>query len=210
MFAKILDAQYRRPTGLLGRMIGRRMARDHRPENLWSIALLQAVPEDAVLELGFGPGFAIQALTKVVTRGRIAGIDFSREMVVAARGRNAAAVRCGLVDLHYGDAADMPFQDGEFDLAYSIHSIYFWPQPLAVLQAVYRELKPAGKFVLTVLPKERWNENNPSKPVGTPECIPYSGEELISLLVAAGFNGRRIETDPNPKFRSNYSMIGSK
>lgn len=87
MFAKILDAQYRQPTGLLGRMIGRRMPRDHRPETLWTIALLHARPDDAVLELGFGPGLAIHELSKVVTRGRVASLlitaGFSGTRIVA-------------------------------------------------------------------------------------------------------------------------------
>ena len=41
MFKKLLthhiDQQYRRPSGIVGRYIGQRMASDHWPENQWTI-----------------------------------------------------------------------------------------------------------------------------------------------------------------------------
>jgi ubiquinone/menaquinone biosynthesis C-methylase UbiE len=98
-FNKIIDRQYRRPSGLLGWYIGNQMARDHREENLWTISLLHAQPADWILELGFGAGVAIQELAKVVTKGHIAGIDFSRTMVDVASQRNAKAIGNGLIDL---------------------------------------------------------------------------------------------------------------
>jgi SAM-dependent methyltransferase len=210
LFEKILDDQYRRPSGLLGTYIGARMARDHRPENLWTVSILQAAPADQILELGFGSGVAVQELSRRVTQGCVAGIDFSRAMLSAARRRNTAALRSGRVDLRYGDVADLPFEDGRFDKAYSIHSIYFWRQPLKALQNIMRVLKPGGMLVLTILPKERWNLDNPAAPVGTPDCTAYSGDELRGLLSDAGFSDIRIEADPNAALRSNYSVIGFK
>jgi ubiquinone/menaquinone biosynthesis C-methylase UbiE len=210
MFQNIINGQYRRPSGLLGQFIGNRMAKDHQPENLWTVAVLRAQPTDHILEIGFGPGLAIKTLTAIVTQGRIAGIDFSKTMVRSAQKRNANALKRGQVDLRYGDAADLPFDDHAFDKAFSIHSIYFWPHPLDALKEIERVLKPKGKVVLTVLPKERWNEDNPDMPVGTSECKPYSGNELIDMLNQAGFRTTHIEADSNSKNRSNFCVIGEK
>ena len=55
-YARFIDGQYRRPTGLLGRYVGDGMARDHQPENQWTVACLDPQPGDRILELGFGPG----------------------------------------------------------------------------------------------------------------------------------------------------------
>jgi SAM-dependent methyltransferase len=208
MIEKIINAQYRRPNGWLGQFIGNRMARDHKPENLWTVSLLQAEPTDHILEIGFGAGVAIQELAGIITQGCIAGIDFSKTMVDAARRRNATAIRHGCVDLRYGDAVDLPFADNAFDKAFSIHSIYFWPQPLKVLEEVGRVLKSNGMLAITILPKEKWNANNPNTPVGTPDCKPYSGGELAHLLTTAGFSHIQIQTDTNPAYRSNFSVIG--
>jgi ubiquinone/menaquinone biosynthesis C-methylase UbiE len=207
MWQKYIDGQYRQPSGLIGRWIGGRMAQQHRPENLWTVNLLDVGNTDHILEIGFGPGFAIQTFARCARH--VAGIDFSRTMVAVARKRNAAAVREGKVDLRYGDAAELPFADTIFDKVYSIHSIYFWRDPLRVLREIRRVLKPNGYLVLTVLPKERWNPENPDA-AGTPDCIPYSGAELQALLAQAGFTRTRIAADTNAEFASNYSVIGYK
>lgn len=208
MLSKILDKQYRRPSGLLGRIIGDRMVRDHQPENLWTISVLQPQPTDAILEVGFGAGFAIQELSKTVAY--IAGVDFSKTMVRAASRRNKLSISKGKVTLKFGDSANLPFENEFFDKTFSIHSIYFWPDPMQALKEMGRVLKPTGKIVLTVLPKYRWNEHNPDMPIGTSECKPYSGEELEQMLGIAGFSQIKIVADTNPHHRSNFCVVGIK
>jgi ubiquinone/menaquinone biosynthesis C-methylase UbiE len=209
MFQKYIAGQYRRPSGIVGRWIGQRMAEQHQPENLWTVNLLDVQPDDHILEVGFGSGFAIQHVAERLTTGVIIGVDFSRTMVRSARRRNAQAVRAGKVDLRYGDAAQLPLDDHAFDKVYSIHSLYFWMQPLQALQEIMRVLKPGGMFILTLLPTERWGapEDVPSP---TPTFRPYSQNELKALLSQVGFIHLRVEADPNLEHRSNYSMIGYK
>ena len=209
MWQKYIDGQYRQPSGAIGRWIGGKMARQHRPENLWTVSLLDVQPADHVLEIGFGPGIAVEEVARRASRGLVAGIDFSRTMVAAAKRRNRANVRAGNVDLRCGDAAQLPFSDAAFDKAFSIHSIYFWRDPLAVIREIRRVLKPNGLLILTVLPKEKWNPENPDA-AGTPECKPYSGAELQALLAAAGFAESRMEADPQHLSASNFSVIGRK
>jgi hypothetical protein len=50
----MIDGQYRRPTGLLERIIGAQMVRDHEPENLWTVKQLAAQPTDQIVEIGCG------------------------------------------------------------------------------------------------------------------------------------------------------------
>jgi len=200
MFRRYIDGQYRRPTGIVGRWIGSRMAKQHQPENHWTVAQLDIQPNDHVLELGFGPGIAV---AEVARRAEfVAGIDFSKTMVQAARRRNRQAVRGGRVDVRHGNVVALPFSDGAFDKAYSIHSIYFWPDPIQALREVRRVLKPGGKIVLTVLPKEKWGSD------GTPECKPYTGTTLEAMLQNAGFAQTWIQADAEGSCPSNYSVIG--
>ncbi len=200
-----IDGQYRQPSGIVGRWIGGRMARQHQPENAWTVDLLDPQAADHVLEIGFGPGIAVEQVA--ARAASVAGIDFSRTMVSAARKRNAAAIRERRVDLRYGDASALPFGDAAFDAAYSIHSIYFWPQPLAALREIRRVLKPGGRLILTVLPKALWNPANPEL-AGTPECRPYSGDDLRGMLGQAGFREALIYADSRPEMASNYSVVG--
>jgi ubiquinone/menaquinone biosynthesis C-methylase UbiE len=184
------------------------MARQHRPENAWTVGLLDAQPADHTLEVGFGPGIAVEMLALVVTSGLVAGVDFSSAMVAAARRRNRAAVHAGRVDLRRGEAASLPFGDARFDKAYSIHSIYFWPKALDGLREIRRVLKPGGKVVVTILPKERWPAAADGS-LGTPECKVYSGNELARLMLDAGFARTRIDDDPQRGGASNYSVVGT-
>lgn len=205
-----LDAQYRRPSGLLGRYIGRQMARDHRPENEWTVAQLDLQPADHVLELGCGPGVALALAARLVPHGRVAGLDYSWAMVQAARQRNARAVRRGQVALYHGNVAHLPFADESFDKAFGIHTIYFWPRPLAALHEIRRTLKPGGVLALTILPKELWNAGDPSAPIGTPECRPYTGAEIECLLADAGLDALRIAAAEDPTCPSKYCVFGAK
>lgn len=77
----IIDNQHRLPTGLLGQIIGRRMARQHRPETDWTVALLELRPHDRVLELGFGAGRGLALAAPLVAPGLALGVDRSRSML---------------------------------------------------------------------------------------------------------------------------------
>jgi ubiquinone/menaquinone biosynthesis C-methylase UbiE len=186
------------------------MARQHVPENDWTVRLLAAQPDDHILEIGFGPGLAIERLARQVTQGRVRGVDFSQAMVAAASRRNQAAIQRGMVDLHHGDAASLPFEAGSFDKAFSIHSIYFWPQPIQALNEIYRVLRPNGRLILTILPMDDPAESAPAPSSAGYSFTPYSGERLAAMLRDVGFSSVEIKSDPEQRSPSNYSVVADK
>ncbi|WGS21533.1 MULTISPECIES: class I SAM-dependent methyltransferase [unclassified Bradyrhizobium] len=137
-----------RPQGLLGRLGGAIMARMNAECGAWVVELLEVEPDDRVLEVGFGPGAAMQHLSGLVSAGSIAGVDPSAEMVEQARSRNAAAVRSGRVDLQLGSVERLPFGDNSFDKALAINSMQVWPVAIAGLREISRVLKPGGRIAL--------------------------------------------------------------
>jgi|SRR5215469_9922985 len=110
------------------------MARTNADCGAWVTDLLEVMPNDRVLEVGFGPGVVIKRLAKLA--GHVAGIDQSREMVEQARARNAAAVQDGRVELRHGSAESLPFDDHSFDKAIAINSMQVWPQAVAGLRSI--------------------------------------------------------------------------
>ena len=66
-----LIAQFGRPTGFWGNLAGMIMAYrpSNRQRNDWTIALLDIQPQDRVLEIGFGPGVAIEKLARLPSMG---------------------------------------------------------------------------------------------------------------------------------------------
>lgn len=201
-----IDGQYRRPSGLVGQLIGERMAQQHRSENEWTVSLLNLQPEDRVLEIGFGPGIAIQLLAKQLPRGYVAGIDFSTEMLSLASKRNREAIKAGGVTLRCGEAASLPLASESFDKALSIHTLYFLREPIEALGEVLRVLKSGGIFALAFLSREHWPT---SEPAGTISGV-YSGDEVVRLMKEAGFAHAHVERGPDPRSFREIAAVGIK
>ena len=100
----LLMNMFGRPRGIIGRLGGVIMARMNADCGVWVAGLLEVTSDDAVLEIGFGPGVIIQCLSKLASAGHVAGIDPSPEMVEQARARNAIAIKDGRVELRRGSA----------------------------------------------------------------------------------------------------------
>lgn len=145
---RVLFRTFGRPRGVLGRLGGLVMARGNRDMARRCIDLLQVQPGDAVLELGFGPGVAIELLARAGTAGRIVGLDPSQEMHRQAAARNAEAIRAGRVRLDAGSATELPYASASFDRALASNTLQLWPDPSAGLREAHRVLKPGGRMVL--------------------------------------------------------------
>ena len=61
---------------------------DRSGKNRWTIELLDLKEDEHVLEIGFGPGVAIQMASQRVPRGVVVGIDHSEVMLRQAMKRN--------------------------------------------------------------------------------------------------------------------------
>lgn len=183
---RFLRAQYGRPTGLVGTIAGRIMARTR--SNLerieWTISLLDIKPKDRVLEIGFGPGISIQHVSRIANQGLVAGVDHSAVMVQQAAKRNAKAVREKRVELRHGSVTELPKFDQPFDKIFTINSIHFWPEPVRCLTELRSRLRPGGTIAVTLQPR---SQN------ATDEITRVIGEEIAAKLSVAGFKDCRVE-----------------
>jgi ubiquinone/menaquinone biosynthesis C-methylase UbiE len=143
----LLLRTFGRPTGQLGRLGGVIMARSNLTCAEWVIGLLQVGPRDQVLEVGFGPGVAIELLARVPAL-HVSGIDPSAEMVEQATTRNVVAIASGRVELHLGSVERLPFADATFEKALAINSMQVWPDAVAGLRELCRVLTPGGRIAL--------------------------------------------------------------
>ncbi|MEM5399942.1 class I SAM-dependent methyltransferase [Paraburkholderia unamae] len=137
-FERVLMRAFGRPEGILGRLGGTVMARMNQPCAAWAIGLLGIREHDRVLEIGFGPGAAIQLLAAAAPSGHVDGIDPSQEMLAQATARNAAAIARGRVGLRTGSVERLPFEDNTFDKVLAINSMQVWPVPFGLLNGAKR------------------------------------------------------------------------
>lgn len=146
LLGRIRSRQAGRPSGLLGRIIGRAMVKDTAEANDRALSLLELAEPVTVLDVGFGQGRTAAIL---VDQGhRVIGVDVSATMVRQARARNRAAVQDGRADLRAGDGLTLPFPDCSADAAYTAHTIYFMPEPQTTIAEIARVLRPGGRLVV--------------------------------------------------------------
>ena len=181
---KRFNSQFAHPEGWVGRLVGVILAWKNRERNAWALSMLDIQSDDQVLEIGFGPGQAIQEVAKLTPKGFVAGIDLSEVMVAQASKRNAAAIRSGHVHLQQGAESPLPFEDAKFNKAFAVNSMQFWSNPGAGLQEVRRVLKPGARVVIIIQPM--WAK--------TDEEVRAVGEKLEFQLRQAGFRQVRLET----------------
>jgi trans-aconitate methyltransferase len=114
-------------------------ASDHQKE--WGRKLVEELNlcgKESILDLGCGDGGLTAQLAALVPRGHVLGIDTSLGMITAARKHQAENLAFVLLDI---TALDF---DGEFDVVFSNATLHWVKDHDAVLQKVYRSLKPDG------------------------------------------------------------------
>ena len=166
---QILMRMFGHPHGALGRLGGVIMARTNRKCAAWVIELLEVLPNDKILEVGFGPGVGIELLNRSTLAGYVAGVDPSKEMVEAATARNGKAIESGHVDLRIGSVDRLPFDGNTFDKALAINSMQVWPDAVAGLREIQRVLKADCKIALGFTPYSGQSKN------GVPEKLAAAG-----------------------------------
>ncbi len=148
LFGRFLAHQAQQPKGLIGKLVGRGMGRQNRESNDWTISLLDIKPDDRVLEVGFGPGLAIQSAAQIASNGFVAGIDFSQAMLQQANKLNIVKIKEGRIELKNADVGAIPYNEDSFNKAFAVNVIYLWPDLPVVLKELKRVMKSGGILAL--------------------------------------------------------------
>jgi ubiquinone/menaquinone biosynthesis C-methylase UbiE len=181
---EFIARQSRCPTGLLGRLIARVMAKETAAANEELLSMLELRPADHVLEIGFGHGRTIERAAAVLPRGFVAGVDLSDDMVRMTAKRLRPLIAARRAEVQRADSARLPYEGQRFDKAYALHTLYFWSQPVEHLREVHRVLKPGGRFVLGFTP-----DDDSQARANFPATVYrfYNIDQVRALLEQAGF-----------------------
>ncbi len=126
---------------------GEGMEQDHLPITLPVLEKMSLEPTDNVLDVGCGSGWLSRRIAEKVPQGRVVGMDVSDQMVRVARRTSGEHHNVLYVT---GEVGEIPWETNFFTQAISVESAYYWPDPAAGLQEIFRVLRPGGKFWMLI------------------------------------------------------------
>jgi ubiquinone/menaquinone biosynthesis C-methylase UbiE len=126
---------------------------------------VKPAPERA-LDIGCGTGEGTLFLAREFPHAGIRGVDISEKMVNAAQAKIGLDPQ-GRVAFRVADAADLPFEDGSFDLVAQLNMPPFFAE-------MVRVLRPGGYAIVTA----SWGDETPFY---TPEAVLKRGFEKRGL-----------------------------
>ena len=185
----------------MGRAMLKFMNLCHAPLTNWGLSLVDIQDSWTMLDVGCGGGKTLQRLLKRSKGAKVYGIDISDESVAKACEYNADVID-KQVFVQKGSAAELPYEDGKFDLVTAVETVYFWPNLPSCLLEVRRVLKSGGHFAIMVEVVD-----TDSKWTNVVEGMTaYPPEQLKQFLDDAGFT----QTEIHRKKPSYATILGVK
>ena len=174
---------FEKPKGLLGKITGLIMYFENRKINKWTIDQLKIQKNDRILEIGYGPGYAVQFILENYKPLRVDGIDVSEKMKETASKRNKNWMDSGSLRLFCGDVSQFETLSNTYDKIFSVNNYPLWEEQMKSLKQLFHFLKPGGKIILTVQPREE---------DATDQTARLLGESMKQDLQKAGFSNIEI------------------
>jgi ubiquinone/menaquinone biosynthesis C-methylase UbiE len=112
-----------------------------------TIPLMDLQPNDRVLDLGCGTGWASRRLAHIVTSGEVVGIDVADEML-----RRAEQASAGIRNVRYvwGSAENIPAENNYFTKVLSVESFYYYADQGRALDELHRVIAPRGRLFILI------------------------------------------------------------
>jgi SAM-dependent methyltransferase len=152
---------------------------------------------ERVLDVGSGTGVLTEELADR-TKGQVVGVDLDPGMVDFARKRG------GKAEYRTGDAHDLAFRDGWFDLVVC-HFLLLWcSDPTRVAQEMVRVTRPGGAVLVCAEPDYGGRIDYPDLPLGRWQCEalrregadPLLGRKLRGLFALPGVRDAEVGLIP--------------
>jgi ubiquinone/menaquinone biosynthesis C-methylase UbiE len=189
-----------------------RLAALNRMTNKAFVEFLRLAPRMHVLEVGSGLGLLAVDAASVAADVRVIGVEQSSEQI-------AAAAKAAFITYVQGDAHQLPFSDGSFDLVYARYVLEHVAAPEKVLNEMRRVTRRGGRVAVC--------ENDISLLRLDPPCPAFEavwlafqqhqsnlggdgliGRRLYRLFRQAGFAWVELSVQPEVHWHGSAGFVG--
>ncbi len=115
---------------------------------------------ETILEIGFGTGYALMNIAKLVGKNNhVYGIDISPKMVELTNKKIKSRSLADRVKLTCGDALKLPYYNNKFDVIFLSFTLELFdtPEISEILKEIKRVLRPNGRLGVVSISKENGN-----------------------------------------------------
>jgi len=193
-----LDKQGAKPTGLIGKIIGRLMNKFH--TTIYIDYFKNNLPKEnsSILDIGCGGGNFLKFLYDSNDSYLLYGLDHSPEMIELSSKINKRAIMKKRLKLIQGSATEIKLDNSQLDLITAFETVQFWSDTDKSFLEINRLLKTEGKFlIINRYPTEgtKWWKIAKIK----------SDKEYISKLENAGFGKISVDFE----FKNGWIIINA-
>ncbi|KTC89394.1 malonyl-ACP O-methyltransferase BioC [Fluoribacter dumoffii] len=137
-----------------------------------------------ILDVGCGPGYFSNELTRIYPKAQVIGLDLAKFMLIQAQKKQSWRRKWPLVA---ADMRSMPFATGTFDLVFANQVIHWGGSLNLIFRELNRIMKPHGCLMFTTLGpdtfkelKQAWSGVNPYAHVNEFADMHDVGDSLVS------------------------------
>jgi len=123
----------------------------HVSKSFVSVAKKWGIRGGKALDVGTGTGLLAIGLARGIPGLEVTGLDLSDVVLELAVDNARESGVTSRVSYQRGDAEEMPFEDGAFDLVMSSNTLHLIENPIRMFDEIQRVLKPRGRFFISDL-----------------------------------------------------------
>lgn len=186
--------QCRKPNGEIGKIVVEGMNESHFELTTWGLDKIHVKEDNIILDIGCGGGRTVNRLASLAKKGKVYGIDYSKDCVNWASDYNKNLIDIGKVEIFNASVDKLPFEDEKFDIVSAVETIYFWPNIIDNLIEIKRILKQSGKIIVIneVYDDEKFKERN-DEFVKIGNMKVHTPKEFEELFKKAGYKNIKVQ-----------------
>lgn len=149
-----------------------------------TLASLQLNPNENILELGHGNCRHLCDILDNCEDLNYTGLEISETMHSEAEKINQNFIENKTACFHLYDGNKIPFDDNSFDKIMTVNTLYFWNNPLELLNEIHRVTKPDGLFVIAFIKASYMK----TLPFVKDRFTAYSNQDMKTLVEKSNYS----------------------